>query len=600
MSHGKSQSNHQPRNLKRKQGLNDGQPAVQRGPHRSAPGRKQVKLPQIRISREEADHCIRDCLEVIGSPVALSAWLLYKYGEHKQLVERTVSAGNYLTVDSFRKDYCATKLLAKCAGLSTGVDTAEVAIRTALEAEQMCRETNQKFRPLLDGRGVSPGLTTLIPRVASILQKLLGELRPGMFRDCGFGPGRTSSASGDYVSSLFKYSARLDVTVSALNTAVAVIGSAPHWGQAALTADGPCTPLPAAYNLVRGNTLITVPKNAKTDRAICYEPHCNIRLQKMVGEYLKKRASLFGIKLSDQSVNQRRARFGSKFGTLSTIDLRSASDTMATLPLMLVLPDDWFRLLDSLRSKETLWPDGTWRRNEKFVSMGNGFAFELESLLFYAICSAVTHDVSVFGDDIIVPTDSFDKCCEALSEFGFAVNSEKSFSEGSFRESCGYDGMLGYDVTPCFIRAIPKMRGDLVKLHNAMRRWLANDVCPDLKGSRVLARWRKVFPVSLGPEGYGDGHYHVSLDESKAHWDTDTGGWWFVTYQEYYPGYVTGTLSEEREFVPGLGAQVLCVSLGPKAPLEAYASAAYRRFKRVRRIRVLASANWPEVLWFKP
>jgi hypothetical protein len=56
--------------------------------------------------------------------------------------------------------------------------------------------------------------------------------------------------------------------------------------------------------------------------------------------------------------------------------------------------------------------------------------------------------VQVFGDDIIMPKTGYADLKLLLQYLGLKVNTEKSFSNGFFRESCGADCYKGYDVTP--------------------------------------------------------------------------------------------------------------------------------------------------------
>ena len=71
--------------------------------------------------------------------------------------------------------------------------------------------------------------------------------------------------------------------------------------------------------------------------------------------------------------------------------------------------------------------------------MGNGFTFELETLLFYALTMAVCGKgnfvrVSVYGDDIICPTEHAQAVTSILVEAGFQLNLGKSFSSGPFQK----------------------------------------------------------------------------------------------------------------------------------------------------------------------
>jgi hypothetical protein len=140
------------------------------------------------------------------------------------------------------------------------------------------------------------------------------------------------------------------------------------------------------------------------------------------------------------------------------------------------LPDDWYNLLDDLRVKSTI-VDGEVHELEMFSSMGNGFTFELESLIFWALAHSVKRfsrcrgTVSVYGDDIIVPCRIARRLARIFSWLGFKVNSKKSNWTGSFRESCGKHYYKGFDVTPFFIREPIRKKTDIVRVLNRLLEW---------------------------------------------------------------------------------------------------------------------------------
>jgi hypothetical protein len=170
------------------------------------------------------------------------------------------------------------------------------------------------------------------------------------------------------------------------------------------------------------------------------------------------------------------ARLGSLNGSLATLDLSSASDSISYELVSLLMPPCWFTILDEVRSP-IVDIDGEEHKCEMFSSMGNGFTFELESLLFYALAKATAYftrtrgKISVYGDDIIVPVQMAEHLTQVLDYFGFSLNPEKSFWSGPFRESCGGHYHLGEDITPFFIRKPIKTLVDLIHLLNAVRLW---------------------------------------------------------------------------------------------------------------------------------
>lgn len=545
--------------------------------------------------RVDSQRLVCEYLQTLDCPRSLSCWLLYRAGgnsELVQLVNLRCNPTDYPSLDEFRKAHAATKFLSKTSGLKTGIDTASVAIEAAIQAESLCEQTNRSWALLLTS-DLRPERSPLIKAVIDKIATILGPV-PDVFPDIGWSRGRTTSVSGPTLSPYQKYGARLDATASALRFARRDLRDSPLWGQAALEADGPVSVLNGAFHITKGNVMLTVPKNAKTDRVICYEPHMNIWLQLRVGDHIRTRLRSHGVNLDDQSINQRRAALGSKTGHLSTLDLRAASDTLASEVVRQVLPVDWHSLLDDLRSRYTLWPDGTWKRNQKFSSMGNGFTFELESLLFFAICKAVASNVSVYGDDIIVESSSYDACVDALNFFGFEINHLKSYSTGPFRESCGYDAYLGASCTPVYLRCVPKTLEDVVKLHNQVLEFASASRLTTWSGfGELLWKWRKRFPHLAGPKGFGDGHYHTNLDEAcpiRARFDIE--GWWFLSRSRVLK---KGIDSLDGTTIPGFAAG-MCAATGPRRPRSLWDSMVDRRNYRYKTIRVLVSF-WPEVLW---
>lgn len=241
-----------------------------------------------------------------------------------------------------------------------------------------------------------------------------------------------------------------------------------------------------SYALSVGSKLSSVPKNAETNRTICTEPSLNMFYQLGAGreiEGLLKR--FYNIDLSLQpDINREMAQIGSKCGKFATIDLKSASDTISTKLVRYLLPKRTYELLDSLRSKITCYGDEVIELS-MFSSMGNGFTFPLQTLLFATLVRSVyrsmgitpcshgqSRNYSVFGDDIICLSEAYYKVCQMLSYCGFLVNDEKSFASGAFRESCGSDFLQGHDIRAVFLKEI-KNESQVYSAFNRIARWSA-------------------------------------------------------------------------------------------------------------------------------
>lgn len=378
-------------------------------------------------------------------------------------------------------------LFSKNASLPLGIDTKAVALEKFRKSEEDCRATNNRFRnrslPFIQG-GLDAALIFSVQRK---IADILGPL-PGLDEfNFGFGPGANVGQSR-FTSVRRKLSARPTCTAAARKYIPYLRENFPLWTmlEQSVTAD---------YG-----RFATVPKNAKTDRSILVEPIINSFLQKGVGSYIRERLLLCGIDLRDQTRNQRLACEGSETGKYATLDLSSASDTISKEVVAELLPLDWWMLLDDLRSPVVKYPDGSTQVLQKFSSMGNGFTFELESLIFFAICLVTAgKDVSVYGDDLIVRTEFAERTILGLEHFGFTLNRDKSFVSGPFRESCGKDFFQGCNVRPVYVKGRLSVK-EMFRLHNFFIRNGEEGLA-----TCCLKHIPKRFLV-FGPDGYGDGH----------------------------------------------------------------------------------------------
>jgi len=283
----------------------------------------------------------------------------------------------------------------------------------------------------------------------------------------GFSGGASTSRARTESHPASKYLGKAHVTARALEVFSSILDEIPGWDT------DRCDFKP---EIVSGNAMFTVPKKTDIDRVACKEPDINMWLQKGIGTHIRGCLRRIGINLNDQSINRSLARHGSFTGELATFDLSSASDSVTTGLCALLLPECWFTLLDSVRSPVTMIGDEA-HRNHMFSSMGNGFTFELESLLFYVLTRAICYFrgvsgvVSIYGDDIICPTGIATYLPFVFQYYGFSVNVEKSFYEGPFRESCGGHYYEGRDITPFYVKAPIERLVDVIHVANSLRQW---------------------------------------------------------------------------------------------------------------------------------
>lgn len=273
-------------------------------------------------------------------------------------------------------------------------------------------------------------------------------------------------------------------------------------------------------NFVQGNVLFTVPKSTVIDRCACKEPDLNMYCQKAVGDYFRRSLLAKGINLNDQTINQHHAFVGSTNNSLATIDLSSASDSVTTQLVIALLPFEWSSLLLDIRSPFT-YVNGEWHENQMVSSMGNACTFELESLIFWALTKAACYftgtrgTVSVYGDDIICPTGAVDAVVNTLSFCGFSVNTDKSFWDGPFRESCGKHYYSGVDVTPFYVRTVPTDVTDLIHLANSFRSWLDRASIGGILDPSFFELWNEL--ASLVPTPLHGGWDYARRDVLVSH-----------------------------------------------------------------------------------
>jgi len=192
----------------------------------------------------------------------------------------------------------------------------------------------------------------------------------------------------------------------------------------------------------------------------------------------------FGISLETQAEwNRELARVGSETGAFGTMDQISASDSIWWSLVQRIMPNNILGYMRLFRCERTVLPSGVEMDLKMVSTMGNGFTFPLQTLIFACAVRSVYQlmglqsacpktQFGVFGDDIIVRTCAYNFLAKMLSKLGFQVNDSKSFSTGSFRESCGHDWYAGHFVRGVYIRSLETTQ-DVYSAINRLNRWSA-------------------------------------------------------------------------------------------------------------------------------
>lgn len=93
-----------------------------------------------------------------------------------------------------------------------------------------------------------------------------------------------------------------------------------------------------------------------------------------------------------------------------------------------------------------------------------------------------------FGDDIVVVAQAYQPLCRLLELLGFEVNTEKSFDDGPFRESCGSDWFSGHFVRGIYIKSLRTSQDKLVAF-NRLAYWSAYTGVPLNNTLKLLYEW---------------------------------------------------------------------------------------------------------------
>lgn len=245
--------------------------------------------------------------------------------------------------------------------------------------------------------------------------------------------------------------------------------------------------------ILPGSKLSFVPKSRQISRTICSEPSLNMFFQLGIGALIEKRLKeRYSIDFAVQpDLNRELAMHGSVSESFVTIDLESASDSISLPMLKRFIPRQVLSWLMMTRSP-SVSIGGAVHQLHMVSTMGNGFTFPLQTAIFSCIVAAAhkfrglalrrNHletggssrpgNFGVFGDDIICKPQVAGDVLRLLELLGFKVNSNKTFVEGPFRESCGTDFFAGVNIRGVYLKSLSE-KHDRYVAFNRMLQWSA-------------------------------------------------------------------------------------------------------------------------------
>lgn len=481
---------------------------------------------------QQLEKVVLTLCEDAATPRALTVSLLLRAREYEQLLQLKIDPHHYLdapaTAEKLFWDTQVTDLVRKLE-INLGRDLSSECWEAFLDDERTNARTNVRFRRLLDGC-INPSempQVTLLAEIQRQVRRILGPA-PKALDLARFGKGGTFDDVGHHTTIPDKMSSRPTVYKSA--ECLLNIWHENAWSRALVDAYA----WKSRPKTVRGNRFGTVKKTALVRRGIASEASISGYYQLAVGTEMRHRLRRrVRIDLDRaQPWHRDLARVSSMSRSHASVDLSSASNLNARLMVRaaLALCPEWLDLLETLRAPLVRAPHGVpqkgkWYYLEMFSSMGNGFTFELETVIFLACCLAVAKleghdyepgvDIFVYGDDILVPTEIAPTVISALQWLGHKPNQRKTFLTGHFRESCGGDYFCGTPVRAHFQKIDPTCPSHWIAFANGLRR-VARDprACPS-RWHKMRRTWRRCLdqlPNDIrklrGPPSLGDSVIH--------------------------------------------------------------------------------------------
>jgi len=386
------------------------------------------------------------------SPYGLAVNTCLKYNDYDALLKLTVNPLDYeYRTAVYAGDAQIEGLIKKYPYWTLSLDPKVEAMKTFIAAEIQCKNTN---RLILSGSlNKDPFVASVLHEAQRIIAKILGDVPEMNDLQFKFGPGVNLSVKNN-TTAYDKLNSSLEVSPICKQLADKFLATCPGIFKPYINEWPENRSSVKYYKFSMSDKLTFVDKNAKTLRPIGITGVLNSVIQRGYGICIRDKLKPLVDLRNTQEKHKELARHYSRTRKGCTIDLASASDTISCGIIRDLLPLPWYDALNACRVTHYEIDDIRYEY-QKFSAMGNGYTFELETLLFYAISRAVcfvkkynTDMISVYGDDIVAPNEAYPAITKVLEACGFSVNNSKSFHTGNFRESCGGDYMGGVDVRP--------------------------------------------------------------------------------------------------------------------------------------------------------
>lgn len=199
--------------------------------------------------------------------------------------------------------------------------------------------------------------------------------------------------------------------------------------------------------IVDGSRGSSVYKDTKKRRFINVETLFAVLLQRLLANHLRKKLKIYG---NDLDLGQDHHKQMISKPNYATIDKSNASDSNHFDQMYFMLDGSrgsrrFRKYIIDYRSYSTKLKSN-WFVAYKTSSMGNGFTFELMTLILFGLARQLDPTARVYGDDVIIDNMVAEQYLRIIQHLGWIPNLTKTFVNSPLRESCGafYDDDYGY------------------------------------------------------------------------------------------------------------------------------------------------------------
>jgi len=511
----------------------------------------------VQKARSICYQAVFDCLEAIDTPVALGIYIRLR---ERCYVLPDVRPIDYRYPTHYALDIQAVSLVKKAGNWHPAYSRKDAEI-SAWKKFRSCEvanaDTNRRLlRFRVDPSTLSDSTRIIVYRARQIVERIV-KRAPSIGDVFRFGPGSTyelqasCSTLADKVSQTIVRSTKANARFYTELVKGSILDplSPKCWQQIVAC---------------RGNRFAVVPKQFDIGRPACIEPDANIVTQLALGGILRRRLyEATSIDITSATDVHRHWLQCIDPREYATLDLSSASDLISFELVRFLVPRDWFLMLCACRSPETEvgadfhgikgFKGNVWLKNQKFSSMGNGFTFELETILFWALARATEEYVEetnaerarpffplMFGDDHIMSPKGAAFHCSVLEELGLEVNRKKTFLTGPFRESCGVDRWDRIDCRQIYLDGDIDGKKEVLIFANKIAEISEKLFGAHPRQTRFRRAWSRVAgilgnSVPRGPAGHPETFLHDVRDwvisyNTRRHgpWVTCIKGWLWV------------------------------------------------------------------------